>query len=158
MVWISLMLVGTGFLLLWIWTHSPRNKRSVSFVRKRRNPAFEKNTIVMESQIWEFSVLFSAGSAKLEKQSLELLRDHFDPEFLSHIGYVSLIGSADASGHLAKNRRLVKERVRIVESYLVSLGISKDKIRKFFLDPNYGGSPELRKRLRSVTIQYAIET
>ncbi|XDD53560.1 cell envelope biogenesis protein OmpA [Leptospira sp. WS4.C2] len=112
----------------------------------------------MESQIWEFSVLFSAGSAKLEKQSLELLRDHFDPEFLSHIGYVSLIGSADASGHLAKNRRLVKERVRIVESYLVSLGISKDKIRKFFLDPNYGGSPELRKRLRSVTIQYAIET
>ncbi|MBM9546538.1 OmpA family protein [Leptospira sp. 201903074] len=152
------MLVGTGFLLLWIWTHSPRNKGSIPFVRKRRNPAFEKNTIVMESTKREISVLFGAGSSRLEKESMDLLRSHCTPEILSQIGYFTLIGSADASGHLSKNRRLVKERVRIVESYLVSLGISKDKIRKFFLDPSYGGSPELRKRLRSVTIHYAIET
>jgi len=158
MVWISLMLVGMGFLILWIWTISSKNRGSVILLRKKGNPSLEKNTTVMESQSGEFFILFSAGSSKLEKQSLDLLRVHFDPEFLSHLGYVCLIGSADASGHLATNRRLVKERIRIVERCLVTFGISKDKIRKIFLEPSYGRSPELRRLLRSVKIQYKMET
>lgn len=158
MVWISLMLVGMGFLLLWIWTNSPQNKGFAPIVGGLENSTDGKNTIVTESTIREFSVLFAAGSSQLEKQSMDSLRSHFNSGILSQIGYVTLIGSADASGNLSKNRRLVKERVLIVEKNLVSRGISKDKIKKSFLDPIYGRSPESRRLLRSVQIQYKIET
>ncbi|WP_244279914.1 cell envelope biogenesis protein OmpA [Leptospira brenneri] len=108
----------------------------------------------MESRPKEFPILFSAGSSNLEEQCVDLLREHFNSAILSQIGYIQLFGSADVSGNLSKNRRLVKERVQIVERYLVSLGIGKDKIQKIFLEPGYGSNPEMRKRLRSVQIQY----
>lgn len=152
------MLVGTGLLLLWIWKKSSKTNNIVPFVRKRFTQDLEKNTTVMESSSLEFAILFGAGSSELEKQSLDRLRENLNPSVFSQIGYITLIGSADASGHLTMNRRLVKERIRVVESYLFSLGFPKEKIRKIFLDPSFGRSPEERRLLRSVRIQYKIET
>ncbi|MCW7468398.1 OmpA family protein [Leptospira kanakyensis] len=158
MVWISLMLVGTGFFLIWFWAKLVKNPRTVLPLRKEGSFIQEKNIVVKDSYIREFSILFSAGSSKLEKEAMDILRVEWEPKSISQIGYIQLFGSADVSGHLAKNRRLVKERVRNVNKYLLSLGISNDKINQTFLEPIYGKSPELRRLLRSVKIQYKIET
>lgn len=152
------MLVGIGLLLVWFWKKSSKTINIVPFVRKSFTQDLEKNTTVMESSSLEFAILFGAGTSELEKQSLDRLRKNLDPSLLSQIGYITLIGSADASGHLTTNRRLVKERISVVERYLFSLGIPKEKIRKIFLDPSFGRSPEERRLLRSVRIQYKIET
>lgn len=152
------MLVGTGLLLVWFWKKSTKNINIVPFVRKSFTQDLEKNTTVMESSSLEFAILFGAGTSELEKQSLDRLRKNLDPSLLSQIGYITLIGSADASGHLTTNRRLVKERISVVERYLFLLGIPKEKIRKIFLEPSFGRSPEERRLLRSVRIQYKIET
>ncbi|PJZ44508.1 cell envelope biogenesis protein OmpA [Leptospira brenneri] len=153
MFWVSLIFFGIGFFLYWIWMESGK-KGPVQDIRKRQKIGLEENTVVMESRPKEFPILFSAGSSNLEEQCVDLLREHFNSAILSQIGYIQLFGSADVSGNLSKNRRLVKERVQIVERYLVSLGIGKDKIQKIFLEPGYGSNPEMRKRLRSVQIQY----
>ncbi len=158
MYWISLMLVGTGFLLLWIWRKSIKTKSSILPVRKEKQQAEEKNTKVSESGLREFSVFFSADSSQLEKDSVETLRTNLDLSNLSQIGYITLIGSADASGPLAKNRRLVKDRVRTVERYLVSLGIPKDKMNQIYLEPSIGNGLASRRSLRSVKIQIQFET
>lgn len=158
MVGVFLVLVGTGLILVWFWKNSPKTYSSVFPENKTRTLTTEKNTNVIEYQWREFSVLFGAGLSQLEKQSSDWLWDHFNPSVLSKIGYITLIGSADASGHLVTNRRLVKERIRVVEKYLLSLGISKDKIEKTYLDPCFGSNPELRRYLRSVKIQYKIKT
>ncbi|TGM70391.1 cell envelope biogenesis protein OmpA [Leptospira meyeri] len=155
---VFLVLVGTGFILVWFWEKSPKTKNSVIAVHKEKSLITEKNTNVMESQTMEFSVLFGAGLSDLEKESMDWLREHLTPSILSQIGSITLTGSADASGNLATNRRLVKERIGSVEKYLVSIGISKNKIKKTYLEPSFGKSPELRKLLRSVMIQYKIET
>ncbi|TGL40383.1 cell envelope biogenesis protein OmpA [Leptospira perdikensis] len=152
------MLVGAGFFLFWLWAKPLEKQRIVLLVRKEGNSNPEKNTLILESPIRELSIFFEAGSSKLEKESIHLLQAEWELNPISQIGYLSLIGSADASGHLTKNRKLVKDRVRNVESYLVSLGIPKDKINQTFLEPIYGKNPELRRLLRSVQIQYKIET
>ncbi|TGL88821.1 cell envelope biogenesis protein OmpA [Leptospira congkakensis] len=152
------MLVGTGFLLFWVWRKSPKINSYVLPVRKEKQQALEKNTKALVSDIREFSVFFGAGSSQLEKDSVETLRTNLEPSFLSQIGYITLIGSADASGPLVKNRRLVKDRVRTVERYLVSLGISKDKMNQTYLEPSIGNGSASRRWLRSVKIQIQIET
>ncbi|TGK79099.1 cell envelope biogenesis protein OmpA [Leptospira noumeaensis] len=152
------MLVGIGFLLLWIWRKSPKTNSYALPLRKETPQALEKNTKVFVSDIREFSVFFSADSSQLEKDSIETLRTNLDPSILSQIGYISLTGSADASGPLAKNRRLVKDRVRTVERYLVSLGIPKDKMNQTYLEPSIGNGSASRRGLRSVKIQIQIET
>ncbi|MBM9591428.1 OmpA family protein [Leptospira sp. 201903075] len=152
------MLVGLGSILYWIWRGSGQSNKPIPNVRKKNKSDGEENMLVMESETKEFSILFSAGSSSLEKQSVDLIREQLDQTILTQIGYIQLIGSADASGNVSKNRRLIKERVRIVERYLISLGIPKDKINTTFLDPSFGGSPVLRRLLRSVKIQYRLET
>lgn len=158
MIWISLVLVGLGSILYWIWRGSGQSNKPVPNVRKKNKSDGEENTLVMESETREFSILFSAGSSSLEKQSMDLIQEQLDQTILTQIGYIQLIGSADASGHLTKNRRLVKERVGVVERYLISLGIPKEKMNPTFLEPSFGSSPALRRLLRSVKIQYRLET
>ncbi|EOQ98500.1 OmpA family protein [Leptospira wolbachii serovar Codice str. CDC] len=152
------MLVGTGVLLLWFWRKSIKTKSTVPLVREEKALAAEKNTTVIESPVKEFSILFGPGSSLLESQSMIRIRECLSPFILSQIGYITLIGSADASGNLATNRRLVKERIQAVESYLISLGIPKGKIEKVLLNPSFGRSFEQRRLLRSVQIQYKLET
>ncbi|MCG6141781.1 cell envelope biogenesis protein OmpA [Leptospira mtsangambouensis] len=158
MVWVFLMLVGTGLVLVWFWEKSPKTNSSVLPLRKEKTFTSDKIANVMESQRKEISVLFGAGLSQLEEHSMDRLREFLDPSILSQIGYITLIGSADASGHLVTNRRLVKERIRVVERYFLSMGISKDKIQKLYLEPSFGRSPDERRSLRSVKIQYNLET
>lgn len=158
MVWVFLMLVGTGLVLVWFWEKSPKTNSSVLPLRKEKTFTSDKIANVMESQRKEISVLFGAGLSQLEEHSMDRLREFLDPSILSQIGYITLIGSADASGHLVTNRRLVKERIRVVERYFLSIGIPKDRIQKMYLEPSFGRSPDERRSLRSVKIQYNLET
>lgn len=104
----------------------------------------------------ESVVYFQAGESKLEHQEILKLKKWMSPYLKQSLDSVLLVGSADTTGNLAKNRKLVKDRVQNIRQVLVSLGIDSQLIQTESLEPIFGRTAEERKLFRSVGIKLSI--
>ncbi|MCW7503071.1 OmpA family protein [Leptospira paudalimensis] len=92
----------------------------------------------------------------MEHQEIRKLKEWMSPFLKLTLDSVLLVGSADTSGNLAKNRKLAKERVHYIRQVLVSLGIDPDVIQTDSLEPIFGRTAKERERFRSVGIKLSI--
>lgn len=104
----------------------------------------------------ESVVYFQAGESKLEHQEILKLKDWMSPYLKQSLDSVLLVGSADTTGNLAKNRKLVKERVQNIRQILLSWGIDSELIQTVSLEPIFGRTTKERKLFRSVGIKLSI--
>ncbi|TGK52690.1 OmpA family protein [Leptospira bouyouniensis] len=150
MFWISLILVSLFFVFYWLW---PKNELGNTEKYSNEFNPYETQTIRKKNVTVEKVVYFEAGMSKLVDNEILNLKRWFTPDSLQSLDSVLLIGSADSSGNLAANRKLVKERIQAIRKILVSFGITPEKISTLPLEPVHGRSAKEREKFRSVQIK-----
>lgn len=153
MFWISLILVSLPLVFYWLWPK--KGIRQVKNETKKYNlynPSSKTNEIQMVDRV----VYFEAGSSKLGTNELVQWKEWISPYLSQTLDSILLIGSADTTGNVSKNRRLVKERVQTIRQSLLSLGVKPDIISSLCLEPIPGRTAKERERFRSVVVQVNI--
>lgn len=154
MVWISLILVSLLFVFYVLWP----KKRTEGRVRvPKKYNVYDSDSSIATLNNLEQVVYFDGGSAKLEDQEVLKLKEWMSPFLKQMLDSVCLIGSADTTGNLAKNRKLVQQRIQSVRKILTTCGVSKDKIKTISLEPIFGKTPQERKLYRSVEIKVSMK-
>ncbi|TGL69555.1 hypothetical protein EHQ74_13045 [Leptospira levettii] len=153
MFWISLILVSLFLFLYWLWPK--KNRLNQNRVLHSYNLS-QSHTTEPISKMVESVVYFQAGESKLEHHQILKLKEWMSPYLNQNLDSVLLVGSADRSGNLAKNRKLVKERIQNIRQVLLSLGIDSQVLQSESLEPIFGRTAEERKLFRSVGIKLSI--
>ncbi|TGL70711.1 hypothetical protein EHQ62_06950 [Leptospira jelokensis] len=151
MFWISLILVSLPFVFYWLWPKNgkgsePMGQESYNLSKGAKGslPPFSAETVVY----------FDAGRSELAPNEVQKWKDSVSHYLSQSLDSVTLIGSADTTGNLAKNRRLVKERVQGIKKHLISRGVNPKMILCQYLEPIQGRTPKEREQFRSVVIQW----
>lgn len=150
MVWISLILVSLPLVFYWLWPK--KGMRQVKNETKKYN-LYNPSPKTNEKQTVETVVYFEAGSSKLGTSELVQWKEWITLFLSQPLDSILLIGSADTTGNVSKNRRLVKERVQTIRQSLLSLGVKPEIISSQYLDPIPGRTAKERERFRSVVVQ-----
>lgn len=153
MFWISLILVSLPLVFYWLWPK--KEMRQVKSETKRYN-LYNPSSKTNEIQRIETVVYFEAGSSDLHTQDMKRWKEWITPFLLRTLDSIILIGSADTTGNLAKNRRLVKERVQTIRQSLLYMGVKSEIISSQCLEPIPGRTAKERERFRSVVVQVNI--
>ncbi|ABZ95118.1 OmpA-family protein [Leptospira biflexa serovar Patoc strain 'Patoc 1 (Ames)'] len=153
MVWISLILVSFLFVFYWLW---PKNEQVIRDQNPKQYKLYETPSKSQTETSVEAVVYFEAGSSRLGKKENFTLKRLLTVESFHTLDSVLLIGSADTTGNMARNRKLVKERIRTIQNYLTSIGVSEEKISSVCLEPVRGMSAKERERVRSVQIKLTL--
>lgn len=151
MFWISLILVSLPFVFYWLW---PKNGKRME---QSGSKSYKLSKLKQESSkpfSVETVVYFDAGSSELAPHQIQKWKDSVLVYLSQTLDSVTLIGSADTTGNLAKNRRLVKERVQGIRKCLIDWGVNSEIIFCQYLEPIQGRSPKEREQFRSVVIQW----
>ncbi|TGL55788.1 hypothetical protein EHQ59_03100 [Leptospira kemamanensis] len=153
MVWISLILVSLPLVFYWLWPKKGNLKVKNETKEYNLYKSFSKTN---EIQRIETVVYFEAGSSQLFAKDLIQWKEWITPYLLRTLDSILLIGSADTTGNVSKNRRLVKERVQTIRQSLLSLGVKPEIISSQCLEPIPGRTAKERERFRSVVVQVNI--
>ncbi|QGZ95523.1 Outer membrane porin F precursor [Terricaulis silvestris] len=73
-------------------------------------------------------VYFDLGSARLNAESQSSLQDVANARRADCTTQITLTGHTDATGSVARNRRLAQQRAEAVKQQLVSLGVPPEEI------------------------------
>jgi len=84
--------------------------------------------VVNELNGFSKSILFNTGASKIASESFNTLKSIYDVMTMYGNASFVITGYTDNTGSDATNQRLSKERASAVKDYLVSLGISTDKL------------------------------
>ncbi|XDD45783.1 OmpA family protein [Leptospira sp. WS39.C2] len=153
MFWISLILVSLFFVFYWLWP------KKGYFPSKQVPIAYNLfNSSIKETQTIKIErvVYFEAGSFLLANKEIQNLKEWMAPILSQSLDSVHLVGSADHTGNLANNRKLVKERTKSIRKILISLGVPSEKIHSKTLEPLFGKTSLERERYRSVEIKLTV--
>lgn len=97
-------------------------------------------------------LLFGAESTALPPQAAALLAPVLERLRAQPGVRVTIVGSADESGALARNRRLARGRAEAVAGYLAARGVARTRLDLVSLEPGRGATAAERERLRSATV------
>ncbi len=153
MIWIVLSIGFCFFAILFLWRFGNRDSSVRPDSPKTKNwndRDSESKKIVSELNI---DLFFSAGLSQLDSQELKKLEGILKSLDRESLISIEISGSADSTGNLARNRKLVRDRVQFVRNVVQSKGKSIPNVSVVFREPSPGRSAKDRERLRSVKLR-----
>ncbi len=153
-MWIVLSIGFCFFAILFLWKFGNGNglvRQNVIKTGTSKDSTSE-STKKKESEL-SVNLLFSAGLSQLDSQELDQLEKLLKSLQKESLISIEISGSADSTGNLARNRKLVRDRVQFVRSILQKQGKLISNLNVVYQEPIPGRTAKERERLRAVRLR-----
>lgn len=153
MMWIVLSIGFCFFAILFLWKFGNGNGLVRQNVIKTGTSKDSTSESTKKESELSVNLLFSAGLSQLDSQELDQLEKLLKSLQKESLISIEISGSADSTGNLARNRKLVRDRVQFVRSILQKQGKLISNLNVVYQEPIPGRTAKERERLRAVRLR-----